>query len=129
MATPRQKRLQKLVLVMQRLKNFHQAQHAAHLAAAAAAENEAKSIGETLDDGTLMSELFPELYHRRASNALERSRASSERARHEARNVLEADARGDALTRAYREASELAERNDADRERLEFIERSSKNET
>ncbi|MFC5585268.1 hypothetical protein ACFPOD_09100 [Nitratireductor kimnyeongensis] len=123
MPTPRQKRLQKLVLVMQRLKDFHQAQHAAHMADAAVAQEEAKAITETLDAGTDMTALFPELYHRRVANALERSRASAERARQEAERLLQADARGNALARAYREASDLSERNAADKERLEFIER------
>ncbi|WP_404934563.1 hypothetical protein [Nitratireductor sp. L15S-10] len=129
MPTPRQKRLQKLVLVMQRLKDFHQAQHAAHIAEAAVAQEEAKAITETLDAGTAMTALFPELYHRRVANALERSRTSAERARQEAHRLLQADARGNALARAYREASDLSERSTADRERLEFIERGKAGET
>ncbi len=129
MPTPRQKRLQKLVTVMQRLKDFHQAQHAAHMAEAAVAHEEAKAITETLDAGSAMTALFPELYHRRVASALERSRTSTERARQEAQRLLQADARGNALARAYREATDLSERSAADRERLEFIERSKPVET
>ncbi|EIM74668.1 hypothetical protein A33O_10873 [Nitratireductor aquibiodomus RA22] len=123
MPTPRQKRLQKLVLVMQRLKDFHQAQHAAHMAEAAAARDEARTITETLDSGTAMTALFPELYHRRVASALERSRTSADRARQEAQSIMQADARSNALARAYREAADLEERSAADKERLEFIER------
>ena len=52
-----------------------------------------------------------------------------ERARQEAQRLLQADARGNALARAYREATDLSERSAADRERLEFIERSKPVET
>ena len=103
MPTPRQKRLQKLVLVMQRLKDFHQAQHAAHMAEAAAARDEARTITETLDSGTAMT------------------------ADHTATTPGPADARSNALARAYREAADLEERSAADKERLEFIERRSTN--
>ncbi|MDV6225396.1 hypothetical protein R2G56_03770 [Nitratireductor aquimarinus] len=128
MATPRQKRLQKLVLVMQRLKDYHQAQHATHLAQAIAAEEEAKAITDTLDTGTDMTNLFPELYHRRVASAMERRHASAARARQEVGNIIQADARGNALARAYREATDLEERSAADKERLEFIERRRSNE-
>ncbi|WP_295806227.1 hypothetical protein [uncultured Nitratireductor sp.] len=129
MSTPRQKRLRKLVSVMERLKNYHQAQHAAHMAETVAAEEEAKSITDTLDTGTTMTALFPDLYHRRVANALERSRSSAERARQEAQSIMQADARGNALARAYREATNMEERSSADKERLEFIERRRTGET
>lgn len=119
----RRQRLEKLVLVMQRLKNFHEAQHAGHLASAAAANSEAGEIAARLDAGDAMAALFPDLYHRRAANALQRGRESAKRAEAEARNVMAADARSNALARAWREVADLEERSQADKERLEFIER------
>ncbi|WP_048647446.1 hypothetical protein [Nitratireductor soli] len=123
MANQRRQRLEKLVLVMQRLKNVHEAQRAGHLAMAAAADTEAGEITARLDAGDAMAALFPELYHRRVANALQRSRESSARAQAEARNIMAADARSNALARAYREATDLEERDRADKDRLEFIER------
>lgn len=121
MADGKLHRLARLVTVMQRLKDYHQARHAGHLAQAAAARSDADDIAARLDAGEEMSALFPELYHRRIASALQHSRDSAERARAEAQNVLAADRRGDALARAYREASDLDERDRADKERLEFL--------
>ncbi|EKF41591.1 hypothetical protein [Nitratireductor indicus] len=127
MSKDRRERLGKLVNVMERLKDFHQAQHAGHLAAAVRANAEAEEIAGRIDAGDAMSSLFPDLYHRRVADALRRGRESTLRAETEARAVIAADARTNALARAYREAAAFEERDKADKERLEFIQRPAAN--
>ncbi|MCR4264813.1 hypothetical protein [Nitratireductor sp. ZSWI3] len=108
---------------MQHLTDYHQARHAGHLAQAASASSEAEEITARIDAGEAMSALFPEIYHRRIADALQRSRASAENAQAEARKAVTADARTSALARAYREAASAEERDLADKERLELIQR------
>lgn len=123
MTAQRRQRLGKLVHVMKRLKAYHEARHAGHMAEAMAAEREAGAIAERLDAADPMADLFPDLYHRRIDGALKRGRVSGERAQREARNVTTAGARADTLERAYREAADWDERDRADKDRLEFIQR------
>lgn len=117
----RSKRLKKLVGLQEQLKGVHEARRAGHLADAAAAECEAADIAERFDDPDSLSALFPEVYHRRASQAGEQSRRGRELAEGEARNVALAKARMNVVERAYREAMREEEREAGDKERLEIV--------
>jgi hypothetical protein len=121
--TSRKDRLKKLVKVQEQLKAFHETRHAGFLAAASAAETEARELAERFDSEGSLSGLFPELYNRRISGALARKEASLESARGEAGRVATATARSNMVERAYREVRRSDERDRADRERLELIRR------
>lgn len=119
----RSKRLKKLVNVHEQLKSVHEAQRAGFLAEAASAEREAAEIAAHFDGPSSLSTLFPDIYHKRIGQAVERGRAGREKAAGQASNVALATARTNMVERAYREAREREERDAADRERLETIER------
>jgi hypothetical protein len=121
--TSRKDRLKKLVKVQEQLKAFHETRHAGFLAAASAAETEARDLAKSFDAEASYSALFPELYNRRIASALTRKDTSLERARGEAGRVATATARTNMVERAYREVLRTVERDQADRERLELIQR------
>lgn len=119
----RARRLKKLVSVQEQLKALHEARRAGFLAEAASAEQEAAEIARRLEDPSSMSMVFPEVYHRRIGRAVERSRAGKEMAAGEAQKAALATARMNIVERAYREAMRQEERDAADRERLEILDR------
>ncbi|UCI09191.1 hypothetical protein [Mesorhizobium sp. B1-1-8] len=119
--TPRKDRLKKLVKVQEQLKALHETRHAGFLAAAAAAEAEARALVEHFDTDSSLAALFPELYHRRITNALERQKASLESARQEAALIATATARTNMVERTYKDVRRRDERERADRERLDLI--------
>lgn len=118
---PRKDRLKKLVKVQEQLKAFHETRHAGFLAAAAAAAAEARELAERFDANDALAPLFPELYNRRIAGALAREQANLESARGEAGRVVRATLLTNMVEGAYREVRRLAEREAADRERLELI--------
>lgn len=120
---PRKDRLKKLVKVQEQLKAFHETRHAGFLATAAAAAAEARELAESFDANDTLAPLFPELYNRRIAGALAREQANLESARGEAGRVATATARSNMVERAYRDVRRLDEREAADRERLELIQR------
>jgi hypothetical protein len=117
----RQERLKKLVRVQEQLKALHETRRAAFLAAAAAAESEAKALVEHFDAPDSLSGLFPDLYHRRIANAATRQDTSLESARQEASLIAAATARTNMVERAYKEVRQRDERERSDRERLDLI--------
>jgi len=119
--TSRKDRLKKLVAVQEQLKALHETRHAGFLAAAAAAEAEARQIVEHFDTDSSLASIFPELYHRRIANALDQQKASLENARQEASLIATATARTNMVERAYKDAHRRDERERSDRERLELI--------
>jgi hypothetical protein len=126
--TTHKERLRKLVTVQEQLKALHETRHAVHLAAAAAAAQEAAEIAARFDAEDSMSGLFPEIYNRRISQALARQEQNLLLAREEAGRVATATARTNMVERAYRDVRRQDERDHADRERLEIIERKQQGE-
>ncbi|RWX58286.1 hypothetical protein EN780_37260, partial [Mesorhizobium sp. M4B.F.Ca.ET.089.01.1.1] len=63
--TTRKERLRKLVKVQEQLKALHETRHATFVAAAGAAEAEARELVEHFDADQSLAGLFPDLYHRR----------------------------------------------------------------
>ncbi|WP_378948938.1 hypothetical protein [Mesorhizobium sp. ANAO-SY3R2] len=119
----RRDRLKKLVVVQEQLKALHETRHAGFVAQAIAAETEAHALVESFGNSTNTAQLFPDLYHRRISSAQARKQHNLELASAEAGRIATATARTNMVERAYREERRRDERDSADRERLEIIER------
>lgn len=119
--TTRRERLRKLVKVQEQLKALHETRHATFVAAAGAAEAEARELVEHFDADQSLASLFPDLYHRRIANALVRQEASLESARQEAGLIATATARTNMVERAYKDVRRRDERERSDRERLDLI--------
>ncbi|PWJ83706.1 hypothetical protein C7441_10898 [Pseudaminobacter salicylatoxidans] len=121
----RKQRLAKLVKVQRQLKALHETRHAGFLSEAAAAENEAVELVNRFDAKGSLSGMFPDVYHRRIGKAVARRQEQEELARTEAGKVAVATARTNMVERAYREVRQWDERQSADRDRLEIIERNA----
>lgn len=121
--TSRRDRLKKLVAVQEQLKALHETRHAGLVAQAIAAETEAHALVESFGNAADTAQLFPDLYHRRISSALARKQHNLELAGAEVGRIAAATARTNMVERAYREELRRDERDSADRERLEIIER------
>ncbi|MFC3325277.1 hypothetical protein [Mesorhizobium cantuariense] len=117
----RKDRLRKLVKVQEQLKALHETRHATFLAAASAAEAEARDLVGHFDQTDSLSGLFPDLYHRRIAQAVVRQEASLESARQEASLIAAATARTNMVERAYKDVRNRDERERSDRERLDLI--------
>ena len=117
----RKDRLKKLVKVQEQLKALHETRHATFLAAASAAEAEARDLVGHFDQADTLSGLFPDLYHRRIAQAVVRQEASLESARQEASLIAAATARTNMVERAYKDVRNRDERERSDRERLDII--------
>ncbi|WP_432287096.1 hypothetical protein SLT36_09665 [Aminobacter sp. BA135] len=125
MAASRGDRLKKLVAVQEQLKALHETRHAGFVANAIAAEAEAQSLSDSFDSTDGISQLFPELYHRRIKEAIDKKQLNLGLANVEVGKIATATARTNMVERAYREVRRQDERDSADRERLEIIERKS----
>lgn len=123
--TSRKQRLQKLVKVQEQLKALHETRHAGYLASATAADREASELVERFDADRSLSALFPEIYHGRIGKALARRDQNAALARTEAGKLAAATARANIVEKAYREARRSHDRDSADRERLDIIERNA----
>lgn len=123
--TTRVQRLKKLVKVQQQLKTLHETRHAAFLAAAAEADALARELAERSDAEGSLAGLFPELYSRKIAQALERKNAELANARLEATRVATATARTNMVERSWREVRQRTERDRADIDRLELIQRNA----
>jgi hypothetical protein len=119
--TSRKDRLRKLVKVQEQLKALHETRHAGHLAAANAAETEARELIGHFDQDNSLSGLFPDLYHKRIAQAVVRQEKSLEDARQEVGLIAAATARTNMVERAYKDARNRDERERSDRERLDLI--------
>ncbi|MER9350938.1 hypothetical protein [Mesorhizobium sp. M0239] len=117
----RKDRLKKLVKVQEQLKALHETRHATFLAAASAAEAEAKELVGHFDQADSLSALFPDLYHRRIAQAVVRQEANLASARQEASLIAAATARTNMVERAYKDVRDRDERERSDRERLDII--------
>ena len=117
----RKDRLKKLVKVQEQLKALHETRHATFLAAAGAAEAEARELVGHFDQADSLSALFPDLYHRRIAQAVVRQEANLASARQEAGLIAAATARTNMVERAYKDVRNRDERERSDRERLDII--------
>ena len=117
----RKERVKKLVEVQEQLKALHETRHATFLAAAGAAETEARDLVGHFDRADSLSGVFPDLYHRRIASAVGRQEASLESARQEASLIAAATARTNMVERAYKDVRNRDERERSDRERLDLI--------
>lgn len=126
--TTRKERLRKLVIVQEQLKALHETRHAGFVSAAAAAGQEAAELAARFDADESMSVLFPEVYNRRIGQALARQDENIALARDEAGRIATATARTNMVERAYRDIRRQDDRDNADRERLEMIERKRQDE-
>lgn len=121
--TARKERLRKLVKLQDQLKAVHETRHAGFVSEAIAASNEAAELAGRFDMEGSMSALFPEIYNNRIGRALAQQQASERMARDEAEKLALATARTNMVERAYREAVRKHDRDTADRERLDMVER------
>lgn len=121
--TTRSERLKRLVRLQRQIKALHETKHATHLSQAAAARQEAAEMLEALNAASPMPGLFPDLYNRRIGAAMEREARETGHAQQEAARVATATARANVVERAYKEAFRLEEREMAEKEQLETIER------
>ena len=121
--TTRKERLRKLVVVQEKLKALHETRHAGFVAAANKARDEAAELANRFDADDSLAGIFPELYNRRITVALSRERISTAQASTEAGRVATATARTNMVERAYRDVRRQDERETADRERLELVQR------
>ncbi len=128
MMTTRKERLRKLVTVQEQLKALHETRHAGFLSTAASAGQEAAELAAHFDAQESMSLLFPEIYNRRIGQALARKEENIVMAREEASRIATATARTNMVERAYRDIRRQDDRDNADRERLEIIERKRQGE-
>ena len=111
----RKDRLKKLVKVQEQLKALHETRHATFLAAAGAAEAEARELVGHFDQADSLSALFPDLYHRRIVQAVVRQEANLASARQEASLIAAATARTNMVERAYKDVRNCDERERCDR--------------
>lgn len=123
MAASRIERLRNLVAVQQQLKAFHEMRHAGHVAQAHAAGAEAAEIMARADAPESLSALFPDVYARGVFGAKARQEASAAKAAAEAARVATETARTNMVERSYRDASMQEERETADKDRLETLQR------
>lgn len=121
--TSRADRLKRLVRLQEQIKALHETRHATHLSEAAAARKDAAELVEALNAASPLPGLFPDIYNRRIGAAMEREDAEMRSARKEAEHVSTATQRTNIVERAYREAFRLEEREAAEKEQLEAVER------
>jgi hypothetical protein len=122
MAT-RAERLKRLVRLQEQIKALHETRRATHLSQAAAARQDAAELLDALNAASPLPGLFPDIYNRRIGAAIDREEHESRRADAEATLVATATARTNIVERAGRDASQLAEREAAEKEQLEIVER------
>lgn len=121
--TTRVQRLKRLVRLQEQIKALHEMRHATYLSQAAAAKKEAAELLEALNTASPLPGLFPDIYNRRIGAAIDRETQETRRAGEEAARVATATARTNIVERAYRDAFRLEERDIAEKEQLENVER------
>ena len=121
--TPRSDRLKRLVRLQRQIKALHETRHATHLSHAASARQEAAELLEALNAASPLPGLFPDLYNRRIGAAMGRETEAMARADIEAGRVATATARTNLVERAWRDAFRMEEREAAEKETLENVER------
>jgi hypothetical protein len=123
MSQSRKDRLRKVLTLQEKLKRLHETRHAMLLSGAVAAEREAGEIMQRIGAEGSLSEVFPEIYHRRIARANQQRLEILSHARTEADRLAQANARTDIVERNYREALRKDERQRGEKEQLENVER------
>lgn len=121
----RAERLKRLVKLQEQIKALHETRHATYLSHAAAARKDASELLEALNAASPLPGLFPDLYNRKIGDAVAREEKETIRAKDEAGRVATATARTNIAERAWREAFRLEERQSAEKEQLENVERNA----
>lgn len=121
--TTRAQRLKRLVRLQTQIKALHETKHATYLAQAASARKDAAELLDALNAASPLPGLFPDLYNKRITAAVDREEKEMLRARDEAGRVATATARTNIVEKAYRDAFRLEEREAAEKDQLESIER------
>lgn len=120
---PRSQRLKRLVRLQEQIKSLHETRRANHLSQAAGARKDADELLEALNASSPLPGLFPDIYNRRIGAAIDREQHETENAEREAGHVAIASARTRMVEQAWREAAQLEERAEEEKERLEIVER------
>ena len=118
-------RLKRLVRLQRQIKALHETRRATHLSQAASARQEAAELLDALNAASPLPGLFPDLYNRRIGAAMGRESHETRQAEIEAGRVATATARTNIVERAWREAFRLEERDAAEKETLENVERTA----
>lgn len=121
--TTRAQRLKRLVRLQTQIKALHETKHATYLAQAASARKDAAELLDALNAASPLPGLFPDLYNKRITAAVDREEKEMLRAKDEAGRVATATARTNIVEKAYRDAFRLEEREAAEKDQLESIER------
>jgi hypothetical protein len=116
----RVRRLKHLLHIQEQLKALHEAHQAGHQSRAGEARAEAEALMTAAGSDALMPRLFPELYHRRIEEAVEREAGHRRKATAAAAEARTARARLGIVEDAYREASQIVDRHREEVERLEL---------
>ena len=116
-------RLKRIVRLQRQIEALHETKRANHLSQAAAARQETAELVESLNAASPLPGLFPDIYNRRIGSAIEREERETRNAEDEARKLANATARVKIVEKAWKEAARLEERDAADKERLEIVER------
>lgn len=119
----RSERLKRLVKLQEQIKALHETRHAMHLSQARQAGDEASALVDSLNAASPLPGLFPDLYARRITSAIDRQQRQSGLASAEAGLVANANARTQMVERAYREALRFEDRREEERQQLENVER------
>jgi len=117
------RRLAKLVKLQNQLKALHENRRAALLAKAGAAGREAEELAAKFDEADSLSALFPEIYHKRISDAVIVRDASLDAAGAEAERLTTATLRARIVEEAHRLASRHADRQSGERDLLDLLDR------
>lgn len=119
----RAQRLKRLVTLQEQIKALHETRHATQLAQAARAKQDASELLEALNAASPLPGLFPDVYNRHIGAAIDREAKAIDRAEKEKEHVATATARTKIAERAWREAFLQEEREAAEKEQLENVER------
>lgn len=116
-------RLKRIVRLQRQIEALHETRRANHLSEAAAARQETSELVESLNAASPLPGLFPDIYNRRIGQSIEREERESRNADVEASKLANAAARVKIVEKAWKEAARFEEREAADKERLEIVER------
>lgn len=116
-------RLKRIVRLQRQIEALHETKRANHLSQAAAARQETTELVESLNAASPLPGLFPDIYNRRIGSSIEREDRERRHAELEAQKLANATARVKIVEKAWKEAARLEERDEADKERLEIVER------
>jgi hypothetical protein len=118
-------RLGRLVDVQRQLKLLHETRNALHIAAAATAGAEASDLIRRFDGDGSLAPMFPDVYNRRISAAMNRETESLALASVEARHAAEARIRTGRVEHALRDERRREDRAADERDLLELLQRAS----